>query len=160
MDKMNFDEMKEMVTKEINSKYGSERKEHWDSLPFAVKMMAKEVTPAILKSFMDLAQNYSNLKYVFDKIGINEKTANLILDTAISHITDVFSNETFRQYAAKVNLDICEKDYNENKEDYEGLLRHFSNKFNEFMLMEALRNTIKDEKQGTEIHIVHGGKIN
>ena len=160
MDKMNFDEMKEKVLSELKDERGAEEKERWNKLPFTVKMMAKEITPIILKSFADLASCYNSFSFIFDKIGMNEKTANLILSETIHHISDVFSNESFRQYVRESNLDACENDYAENKEKYEELFKHFSIKLNEFIVLEAIKESAKEEKQGTEIHIVHGGKVN
>ena len=160
MDKMNFDEMKEKVLNELIGERGAEEKERWNKLPFVVKMMAKEITPVILKSFADLASCYSTFSFIFDKIGMNEKTANLILSETMHHISDVFNNELFRQYVRESNLDVCENEYRENKEKYEELFEHLSIKLNEFIVLEALKESVKEEKQDTEIHIVHGGKAN
>lgn len=159
MDKMNFDEMSKKVLSELIDERGVEEKERWNKLPFTVKMMAKEITPVILESFADLAMCYSTFRFVFDKIGMNEKTANLILSETIHHISDVFSNELFRQYVRESNLEVCENKYRENKEKYEEIFKHFSSKLNEFIVIEAMKESVK-EKQDTEIHIVHGGKVN
>lgn len=159
MDKMNFDEMKKKVLNELNNERGAEEKERWNKLPFVVKMMAKEITPVILGSFADFAMCYSTFRFVFDKIGMNEKTANLILSETIHHISDVFSNESFRQYVRESNLEVCENEYRENKEKYEEIFKHFSSKLNEFIVIEAMKESVK-EKQDIGIHIVHGGKAN
>ena len=164
MDKMNFDEMKKKVLGELIDERGTEEKERWNKLPFVVKMMAKEITPVILGSFADLAMCYSTFRFVFDKIGMNEKTANLILSETIHHISDVFNNELFRQYVRESNLEVCENEYTKNKEKYEELFKYYSIKLNEFIVVEAMKESVKEEKQekehGVEIHIVHGGKAN
>ena len=125
MDKMNFDEMKEKVLGELKVEHGAEEKERWNKLPFTVKMMAKEITPVILGSFADLAMCYSTFRFVFDKIGMKDETANLILSETIHHISDVFNNELFRQYVRESNLEVCENEYIKNKEKYEEIFKHF-----------------------------------
>ena len=157
---MNFDEMKKKVLSELTDERGAEEKERWNKLPFTVKMMAKEITPVILNAFADLAMCYSTFRFMFDKIGMNEKTTNLILGETIHHISDVFNNELFRQYVRESNLEVCENEYIKNKEKYEELFKYYSIKLNEFIVVEAMKESVKEEKQGTEIHIVHGGKVN
>lgn len=156
---MNFDEMKKKVLGELNNEHGAEEKERWDKLPFTVKMMAKEITPVILNAFSDLATCYSTFRFVFDKIGMNEKTANLILSETVNHISEVFNNELFRQYVRESNLETCENEYIKNKEKYEEIFKHFSSKLNEFIVIEAMKKSA-EKAQDTEIHIVHGGKAN
>lgn len=156
---MNFDEMKKKVLGELKNERGEEEKERWNKLPFTVKMMAKEITPVILNAFADLATCYSTFRFVFDKIGMNEKTSNLILSETVNHISEVFNNELFRQYVKESNLETCEKDYAENKEKYEEIFKHFSSKLNEFIVIEAMKESA-EKAQGTEIHIIHDGKVN
>ena len=145
---MSFDEMKKKVLSELIDERGAEEKERWNKLPFTVKMMAKEITPVILGSFADLAMCFSTFRFVFDKIGMNEKTANLILRESVNHISDVFNNESFRQYVRESNLEVCENEYRENKEKYEELFKHFSIKLNEFIVLEAIKESAKKKSRG------------
>lgn len=152
---MTFEEMKEKAYEEIVVGLSEEEKKRRTELPYTIKMMAREIIPPLLDSFNDIVSNYVSLKFIFDKIGMNEKTADAILKEAVSHVTEVFENETFRQFNKEKLWGSCENDYAENKEKYEEVLDYYYSKFDNFMMMEAFSDFVEHKNQNKEIHIAH-----